>query len=67
MKPLGSMRAPAAARSGCGCAARGKLFINEQGVVFPFSLFLPDVWNFEEDGNVILRAIFKFSGIDLQY
>lgn len=33
---------------------------------FPsFSSFLSNVWDFE-DGNVILRAIFKFSGIDLE-
>lgn len=45
--------------------AQGKLF-NEQGVLFPFlSSSLSNVWDFE-DGNVILRAIFKFSGIDLK-
>lgn len=48
---------------------RGRLFHREQAVL----LFLPslsfsrsNIWNFEEDGHVILRAIFKFSGIDLQ-
>lgn len=30
----------------------------------PSFLFLSSVRSFEEDGNVILRAIFKFSGID---
>lgn len=52
-------------RSRSCCWAQGKLF-NEQGVLFSFFLFLSsNVWDFE-DGNVILRAIFKFSGIDLQ-
>lgn len=40
---------------------QGRLFTNEQGV-----LSFSTRWNFE-DGNVILRAIFKFSGTDLQY
>lgn len=45
---------------------QGKPFQSELAVLLFFPPFsLSDIWNFEEDGNVILRAIFKFSGIDL--
>jgi hypothetical protein len=48
---------------------QGKLFTNKQSVFFFFLLllFLGNTWSSEEDGNVILRAIFKFSGIDWHY
>lgn len=60
VKPLGQMNCPLLQKSRSCCSAPGRLWSHEQGVFF-LSL------SFEEDGNVILRARFKFSGIDLQY
>lgn len=53
VKPVGQMKPPASEEQ----ELQGQLF-NKQGVFFSFFLSLSNVWNFD-DGNVILRAIFK--------
>lgn len=62
-RPPGWMSSPLAGAEGAGAAAQlqGTLVNNEQGVL----VCLSNVWGFEEDGVVILRAILKFSGMDL--